>query len=205
MLLSSILRATPAVLVAASLFAVPYAYSVQRKKQTHNFRVVEDGVLYRSGQLTPSGLERVIHDYGIRTVVSFRDAEEGKSIVPPDLWEEAFCATKGINHVRLPLRYWSFNEKGVVPADENVKKFLAVLADPKNQPVLVHCFRGVHRTGMYCAIYRMEHQDWSNEDAIQEIQVLGYDNFQNETDVRGYLERYVPSGKKASKKASGSK
>ncbi len=194
---SSIVRVIPALLVAASLFAVPFAYSVQRKKQTHNFRVVEEGKLYRSGQLSKAGLERVVHDYGIKTVVSFRDAEEGKSPVPPDLWEEAFCATKGINHLRLPLRHWSFNEKGVVPADENVKKFLALLADPKNQPVLAHCFRGVHRTGMYCAIYRMDHQAWSNDDAIREIQELGYDKFQNEADVRGYLERYVPSGKKA--------
>jgi len=196
-LLSQLLRTIPAFLVAASLFAIPYAYSVQRNKLTHNFRVVEEGKLYRSGQLSREGLDRVVHDYGIKTVVSFRDAEVGKSSVPPDLWEEAFCATKGINHVRLPLRYWSINEQGIVPADENVKKFLGVLADPKNQPVLVHCFRGAHRTGMYCAIYRMEHQAWSNEDAIQEIQDLGYDNFENETDVRGYLERYVPSSKKS--------
>ena len=106
-MLSSILRAIPAVLIAASVFVIPYAYSEQRKKQTPNFRVVEDGKLYRSGQLSPQGLDRIIHDYGIKTVVSFRDAEEGKSPVPPDLWEDAFCATKGINHVRLPLRTWS--------------------------------------------------------------------------------------------------
>jgi tyrosine-protein phosphatase SIW14 len=187
-----LIRFVPGLLIAVSIFAVPLGYARVREKHIRNFRVVEDGVLYRSAQLSPAGLERVIHDYGIRTVVSFRDAEEGKSPEPPDKWEEEFCAKRGVNYVRLPLRVWQADERGEVPADENVRKFLAVLADPKNQPVLAHCFRGVHRTGTYCAIYRMECHGWSNEDALTELRALGYENLDKEHDVRGYLERYEP-------------
>jgi tyrosine-protein phosphatase SIW14 len=190
-LLRQLVGLVPGILVAVSLVAIPYAYSRVRDRHLRNFRVVQDGVLYRSAQLSPLGLERVIHDYGIKTVVSFRDVEEGKTTEPPDKWEEAFCAKLGINYVRMPLRVWA-SQDGVVPADENVKLFLNLMADPKNHPVLVHCFRGVHRTGTYCAIYRMECDGWSNAEAIEELKVLGYENLDKEDDVRGYLEQYVP-------------
>jgi tyrosine-protein phosphatase SIW14 len=194
-LLRRLLPLISALLVAMSIFAVPLAYARVREKHLRNFRVVEDGVLYRSAQLSPYGLDRVIHDYGIRTVVSFRDVEEGKAVVPPDQWEEAFCSLKGINYVRMPLRVWSYDH-GVIPADENVRRFLEIVSDPAKQPVLVHCFRGVHRTGSYCAVFRMECQGWSNADALEELRALGYENLDKEDDVRGYLEQYAPRSKK---------
>jgi tyrosine-protein phosphatase SIW14 len=189
-------RSLPAALVAVSLVAVPLGYAKVREKHLRNVRVVEDGVLYRSGQPSPLGLGRLVHDYDIRTVVCFRDIEEGKALVPPEQWEEGFCAKLGIRYVRMPLRVWSY-ENGVVPADENVRQFLDIMADRKNYPVLIHCYRGVHRTGTYAAIYRMEFQGWSNADAMEELKALGYDNLNREDDVRGYLERYVPTRRAA--------
>jgi protein tyrosine/serine phosphatase len=190
-----LIRSLPAVLVALAVVGLPYAYACVRERHLRNVRVVEEGALVRSGQLSPAGLGRVIHDYDIRTVVCFRDVEEGKTAVPPDQWEEAFCKNLGINYFRMPLKVWSY-DNGVVPADENVRRFLDIMADPKNHPVLVHCFRGVHRTGTYCAIYRMEFQGWTNEEAMDELKALGYENLDREDDVRGYLERYVPKGRK---------
>ena len=167
-MLRRLLHFLPAVLIAVALAAVPLGYSHVREKDFRNFRVVEDKVLYRSAQLSPGGLERVIHDYGIRTVVNFRDVEPGKWTEPPDPWEDALCLKLGINYVRMPVRVWA-EDHGVVPAEENVKDFLKIMADRNNWPVLVHCFRGVHRTGSYCAIFRMEYQGWSNADAIHEL------------------------------------
>jgi tyrosine-protein phosphatase SIW14 len=97
-----------------------------------------------------------------------------------------------IQYVRLPLRSWS-GPASEAPVEENVRRFRALLADPANHPVLVHCFRGVHRSGAYCAIYRMEFEHWPNDRAIAELKACGYDNLDGEEDILGYLERYKPT------------
>jgi protein tyrosine/serine phosphatase len=64
--------------------------------------------------------------------------------------------------------------------------------DPANFPVLVHCFAGIHRTGAYVAVYRMEHDRWTNAEALDELRAFGYRNLDDEWDVLGYLEQYRP-------------
>lgn len=185
------LRFLPPLLVFAFVVGGPLAYAQMRERHLRNFRVVEEGVLYRSAQLSPVGLERVIHDHGIRTVVTFRYADDGES-GPPDQWEEAMCARLGVNHHRLRLGVWSSDANGVIPADAAVWEFLKIVRDPAKRPVLVHCFRGVHRTGSVCAIFRMECQGWPNADAMQEMKDAGYDRLDREEDVRRYMENYRP-------------
>jgi protein tyrosine/serine phosphatase len=168
----------------------PLGYSAYRNAHFRSFRVVEPGVLYRSGQLSRVGLERVLHDYGIRTVVTLRDpAVSGKE---PDWGEEEFCRQRDLNYVRIPPRPWGRATDGPAPADAGVKAFVEIMADPANHPVLVHCFAGVHRTGACIAVYRMEFDGWSNEQALEELRAGGYHNLDDEPDVLAYLTRYRP-------------
>jgi len=92
-----------------------------------------------------------------------------------------------------PLNWWAID--GSVPAEVNVRKFLEIMDDPNNYPVLIHCFAGSHRTGAYCAIYRMEYEHWSNEDAMDEMRAAGYLSIYDDWDILGYLERYRPRWK----------
>lgn len=180
--------------IVSLLIGGPLGYMSYRNRNFRNFRTVEPGILYRSGQLTQDGLERIVHDYGIRTVITLRDADEpGKR--PPDWREEQYCRKMDIYHYRLPPQLW-WSESGPIPADENVKKLLEVLDDPKHFPVLIHCFAGAHRTGAYCAIYRMEYDHWDNQTALDELQQCGYDHLYSEWDVLGYLQNYVPRWKR---------
>jgi tyrosine-protein phosphatase SIW14 len=176
------------VVLVVALVAGPVALALVRQDQVRNFRVVRAGVLYRSGQTSLAGLKRLIHDYGIRTVVTLRDAHvPGQP--PPDQAEEDYCRKEDIHYVRIPPRNW-WAPAGPAPVQVGVDRFLEVMGDPDNHPVLVHCFAGIHRTGAYCAIYRMEFEGWRNDQAIAEVRALGYDNLDNEDDVRGYLEGY---------------
>jgi protein tyrosine/serine phosphatase len=189
------LQWTFAAFVAALLVGGPMAYARHRHTQLRNFHVVREGVLYRSAQLSLDGLQRVIYDYRIKTVVTLRFAYRDDDL-PPDLEEQEYCLKEGYNHFRLPVRPWSAPD-GSVPNQSSVAKFLEIMDNPENYPVLIHCFAGKHRTGAICAIYRMEHDHWSNEQAMQEVKLIGYDNLMEEADVLGYLSNYRPAWRDA--------
>lgn len=175
---------------------IPMAFASYRNAHIRNVRVVTPNVLYRSGQLSLPGLEQIIEDYGIRTVVSLRDSDN-PALPPPDLEEEKWCVSKDIRHVRIaPRKWWPESTELPPAAEQGVNTFLKVMDSPKNHPVLVHCFAGTHRTGAMVAIYRMEYCKWSNSEALAELRGTGYKNLDRELDVLTYLENYVPRWRK---------
>jgi tyrosine-protein phosphatase SIW14 len=182
------------VALVGALIAGPIVFALHQQEQQRHFRVVRDGVLYRSGQMSVEGLRRAIHDYGIRTVIALRDARDG-SKGDADRQEEAFCNKEDVQFIRLPPRGWADSPDGPAPVEENVRKYLQILRDPRNHPVLVHCFAGIHRTGAYCAIYRMEFERWTNAQALTEMKACGYDRLDEEEDILGFMERYQPAWK----------
>lgn len=181
----------------AFVVAAPAGYAAYRGYHFRNFRVVQPGFLLRSGQLSPQGLHRVWHEFGVGTVVTLRVNDELKG--NPDLkWEEKKCKKEEMVFVRLPPLPWHAKDDGPIPAQANVDRWLEVLRDAKKypRPILVHCFKGTHRTGIYIALYRMEIERWSNEEAIAELMDQGYDLLEDEPDVHGYLRAYVPTWKR---------
>jgi tyrosine-protein phosphatase SIW14 len=179
--------------IALLILGGPVAFSWYSQGHVRNLREVKEGVLYRSGQLSLAGLRDLIYERGIRTVVTLRDAAEPGNL-PPDWEEEEYCRQQEINYVRISPRSW-WSPEGSPPANEGVRKFLAVMDDPENYPVLLHCFAGVHRTGAFCAVYRMEYDRWDNVRAIEEVRAHGYRNLDDEWDILSFLESYVPRWK----------
>jgi tyrosine-protein phosphatase SIW14 len=183
-----IVRIFLGLVIVGIIVAGPYYFFQFRKAQFRNFHVVREGVLYRSGQMTQDGFQRMVYDHSIKTVISLRFAANPKD-APPDALEEALARCLGMNYFRIPYRSWAF-VNGSIAANKGVKKFLKIMRDPANYPVLIHCFAGIHRTGAYCAIYRMEFDNWSNEQAMAEMKAYGYAD--EHPDVFAYLENYRP-------------
>ena len=111
--------------IAVLLVAGPLAYAYHEQGEIRNFHVVRTDVLYHSGQLSIGGLERIVHDYGIKTVISLRDAAR-LGDPPPDLKEEKYCAKQDIHFVRISPRSW-WSPDGSVPAEVGVRQFRAVM------------------------------------------------------------------------------
>jgi protein tyrosine/serine phosphatase len=107
--------------------------------------------LYRSAQPTAEGM-REASKLGVRTVVNLRSLHSDRDEL------------RG-----LSLRYQHIHAKAWHPEDEDVVRFLRIVANPDNQPVLVHCQHGADRTGMMTAMYRVIVQGWTKDDAIAEM------------------------------------
>jgi tyrosine-protein phosphatase SIW14 len=185
----STLRFAIRLVAVLGLIVGPVLFASYQQRQMRNFRVVHEGVLYRSGQMTPDGLERAVHDYGIRTVISLRDTKvEGTPA--PDAHEEKYCTKLGLKFVRIGPLPWSGEDGKEPPVQKGIDTFLEVMRDRKNHPVLIHCFAGTHRTGGYCAVYRMECDNWTHRQALEELKANGYPHIEEEKDIFGYLSSY---------------
>jgi protein tyrosine/serine phosphatase len=175
-------------LIVLLMIAAPLAYTFWHEREFRNFRVVEEGVLYRCGQLTLPRLQQVALEHNIKTVISLRDGDK-----PIDEQEETWVkATRKMRFYRIPYRDWNPDSTGKIPAEVGLKAFREVMDDPSNYPVLVHCFAGIHRTGTMCAVFRMDYQGWTNEQAMTEMRAMGYTILDQHEDVHRYFLRYRP-------------
>ncbi|HEX4132131.1 MAG TPA: hypothetical protein VHZ24_19025 [Pirellulales bacterium] len=165
---------------------------------TKRFQVLREGVLYRTGQPTELGLRHLVRDLDIRTVVSlqlsdFRLYRGWLDLGAPDGQCEAeFTTQLGARHVQLPMgeeACWPW------PTPWQLESFLALLDEPANLPVLIHCMGGRHRTGTLAALYRMEYDRWPAERAIAEMRSFDFPDSVAVQDhnLRTYLPRPHPT------------
>jgi len=144
------------------------------------FRAVRQGVLYRSGQPRGIGLFWVKWS-GIRAVVNLRGpASQGSAA------ESDYCRRNQIGFDALRMATTGDQ------LDADVKRFLSVVRDPANWPVLVHCSRGKERSGVMSAIFRIEFDRWSNQQALYELYRQGLSPG-SMPDAESYVWNYVPT------------
>jgi tyrosine-protein phosphatase SIW14 len=141
-------------------------------------RVVEAGKLYRSGCLTVDGFEGAVENYGIRTFVNLQEEAPDPELPLHFLSsrtekESAFCKRHGIRYEFLHVDTLPPN---TVPPEQPkaIAAFRAIMDNPENYPVLVHCRAGLHRTGVLVAMYRMEYNGWSSYQALEELRGHGF-------------------------------
>lgn len=123
------------------------------------FAQVDEG-LYRGGQPSAAGFERLAR-LGIKTIVTLRHRSRTTDR------ERRLAEQLGMRWVNIPMWYWWR------PSDRQVRQFLAIVTDPRNRPVFVHCHHGWNRVGVMVAIYRVAHHHWPPEHAYAEGRRLG--------------------------------
>ncbi|MGE0710240.1 MAG: tyrosine-protein phosphatase [Planctomycetota bacterium] len=154
--------------------------------QPYHFLTVEQGVLYRSGQLRQEDLERVIAKHGIKTVVNLQP-ERLNGLAWHDE-EEAACRNQGAQLVDMPI------EAQVPPSAEQLAAWLKLLEDESRRPILVHCQHGVVRTGMLVAAYEIEFQGKPPAQALEDLPDFGHDLTKSKHDrMRAFIRDYRPT------------
>jgi protein tyrosine/serine phosphatase len=146
-----------------------------------NVGEVSQGKLYRGAQPDdPAGYDS-LKKLGVKTIINLRDwTDESKEV-----------KKEGLEGVRIPLQADIRGAKP--PTPEEIAKFLSIVTDPSKQPVYFHCAHGKDRTGTMAAVYRMEVDGWTNEQAWDEMQHFGFNyvwiNFEE------FVKNYKPTGK----------
>lgn len=150
------------VCVSERLFGLPGLKKVGR---------VAQGV-YRGAQPTSEGYA-TLKKMGIRTIVNLRTTESEKKAVE----------AAGMKSVEIPLGMFNNGDA------EKVDKIVAVMADPSNRPVFVHCKLGQDRTGVVVAAYRMKIEQWPLRLAEAEMESFGFNGVW--VNLRNFLHRYA--------------
>lgn len=188
------LRVCLAVGLACFIAGTPLLFHRYRLTTAKRLRVVAPGVLYRSGQMTADGFAHTIQKFGIRTVVNvqneFPDPDLRRSFLDAGTEKESdLCRRMNVNYVTL--------QPDLLPrSSERVRKLqvieplLALLDDPKNHPILIHCKAGLHRTGVLVAVYRMEYEGWSAARAMTELKDQGF-GASEATSANDYVRQYI--------------
>lgn len=107
-----------------------------------NIHVVIPGAVYRCAQPSAAELERLVRAYGIRTVINLRGFGNSQP------WYREEC--RSANHLNLSLEDIGLSAGHLPPVNE--LKHLIEILDRSEYPIVFHCFRGVDRTGLACAI-----------------------------------------------------
>jgi protein tyrosine phosphatase (PTP) superfamily phosphohydrolase (DUF442 family) len=124
-----------------------------------NFHVVVPGRVYRCAQQSEGGLEQLIAERGIRTVINLRGCgapwpwylDECRATAHADVDQEDIC----LSSARLP----SVHEL----------RHLVEVLDHTEYPVLLHCRRGADRTGLASAVVLLLQTDISLDQARRQL------------------------------------
>jgi len=108
-----------------------------------NFHAVEEGNVYRSGQLDGDKLNHRIKDVGIKSVLNLLGENQGQE------WygaEVAISNSHGIEHINYRM-----SSRKLLNLDQMHEVLQIIENAPK--PILIHCNAGADRTGLVSALY----------------------------------------------------
>jgi len=138
-----------------------------------NFHEVNEHV-YRGAQPHGQGFPGLAR-LGIKTVIDLRgENSESKAV------QQA-----GMRYIRMP---WSGYK---APGDAQIAQVLSLLNDNSTWPVFVHCRRGADRTGTAIACYRIAHDHWTNQQALDEARRFGMSSM--EVAMQHFILRFAPA------------
>lgn len=145
---------------------------------------VEEGLIYRSGSLSPSLAEKTLKKYEIKVIVDLTSESPDS---PPRKAQESAAEKLGIEVKRYPL-----GGNGTGDINSYIQALETIInAHNNRKPVLVHCVSGTQRTGGVIACYRFLVQHKSPEYVYKEMRKYDWVPRKN-PDIIDYLNENLP-------------
>ena len=151
-----------------------------------NFQQVSDGI-YRGARPLDGKAFEELRDRGIRTVIDL----QGGDIKSPIFGWIAGITEFGENASWIQYEKSAVEFLGMKFVNEPINSLdplngaqgyglgraIALMKDPANYPIYVHCEHGIDRTGMLIALYRVFVQGWNRKAAHDEMVNMGHSAF----------------------------
>ena len=141
-----------AIIAAALMMPAAHAAAPADKPGLDNFDEVAPHI-YRGSNPNDEDLAK-LKKMGVRTIVDLR--------MRHSRGEELAAKRLGLKWVHMSMGYWA-------PSDQRVKEIMEVLSDANNGGVFIHCKQGADRTGTIVGLYRILVQNWSFDEAYNEM------------------------------------
>jgi len=159
----SSIRVIVVLLAAAAIILLVRHFHVK------NFHIIEPGVLYISGQ--PRGMDytRLLYRYHIAAIVNVRSSSEHRE----KNWyneEITWVRNNAVKYIELPI-----DKQNYLPNKETQDKFLGIMADAQNLPVLLHGSGGEKRVPMLTAVWLINKKGLSAEATLEIVEKINDD------------------------------
>ena len=129
--------------------------------------VVEEGIIYRSGQLNASLVETTLERYHIALIVSLTSED------PNDRDQRA--ELQAAADLGIDLQRYTLSGNGTGDIQAYAKAIAAIVQAKKaGRPVLVHCATGTQRTGGAIAFYRLLVERRPSSSVYRELRRYGW-------------------------------
>ena len=139
-------------------------------KRYKHLAVHDAHMVYRSAWLEPDVFREVIEENQIRTVLNLCEPDELGS-------ERCVLQRKAVHGSGARLIEMPMPASTLDPADPEIAKFVAVLENPENYPLLVHCQHGVTRTAKVLVMYDILFRRMTAEQSIAAMPLFGHDDY----------------------------
>jgi len=171
-------RTTLALALTVSLLAGVFSISclAEDAEKTHhrNHTRYEHGIrnlhrvhpwLFRGGE-PPEEAFKTLAEMGVTMVIDLRDRKRSAEK------EKSLCKSVGLHYVQIPMSHRT------QPTAKQISEFLKIVANAKEHTgkgsVFVHCELGDDRTGCMIAISRIAFDDYTFDEAYQEMLHFGF-------------------------------
>jgi tyrosine-protein phosphatase SIW14 len=114
--------------------------------------------IWRGGQPTDEGF-RNLERAGVKTILNLRSDHD-------DL---ASLRKTKLKYLRIPMRAWDPEQGGLAQITLVMTILDRLRRDPQSRPVFIHCAGGKDRTGYIVATYRILFENWTADEAIEEM------------------------------------
>ena len=160
------MRAVHFILYAAICSIPASAANIATLPGIVNFHEVDEHV-FRGAQPTSDGLKGLAK-LGVKTIVDLTGGSDHSR------FEKETVEKLGMQYVHVPLPGLQ------APTPEDVWRVLGYLSPSGSDswPVFIHCKRGKDRTGTVVACYRITHDHWDNQKALEEAKLHGMSRVQ---------------------------